>query len=262
MSAPTIDVVILTWNDGELLAESIRSARESIGVDVRVIVVDNGSSPAAEVPEEALLIRSETNLGVAAGRNRGIAAGDNEFVLILDSDAALTSNALSELLAPLLNDETIAMAVPVYIDQEPEESAGLAPTLGRKIARVRNQTSMYGAVERTEDDPLWDVDFGIGACQLFRRSSWEQINGIDEAYFYGPEDADFCMRMKLVGGRVVQVGSALVDHPPRRRFRGLATKRGMAHAWAVARFLWRHRNFDGASQLPAADRSADQPLAA
>lgn len=254
MPNTAVDVVILTWNDGVLLDEAIRSVENSVGVETQIFVVDNGSTPPAEVPSHVHLIRSDTNLGVSAGRNRGIAAGKNEYVLILDSDAQLTPRALCSLMAPLIQDETIALTVPVFTDQEPEESAGRAPTLRRKLQRARNQTNLYEAMQRSDSDPYWDVDFGIGACQLFRRSTWTAVNGIDESFFYGPEDVDFCLRVKQQSGRVVQVQDSTVSHPPRRRFRGIATQRGIAHAWAIARFLWRHRQYD--EHLPQSpDRS-------
>lgn len=237
-----IDVVILTWNDGPLLDAAIASVDNSVGVSTSIYVVDNGSDPAAEVPGHVNLIRSETNLGVAGGRNRGIAAGSAPYVLILDSDAALQSRSLERLLEPLITDASIAMTVPVFAEQAPEESAGLAPTLRRKTDRVLNRTNTYESVARAEDADAWDVDFGIGACQLFPRQAWEDVGGIDESYFYGPEDVDFCLRVQDTGKRIVQVADAIVDHPPRRIHRGLATRGGMAHAWAVTRFLWRHRD--------------------
>ena len=254
---PAIDVVILTWNDGPLLEAAIASVDASVGVTTRVVVVDNGSTPPATVPGHVDLVRSPKNLGVAAGRNRGIAKGCAPFVLLLDSDAALRPRALHDLAATLAADPTIAMTVPVFVDQQPEESAGAAPTLRRKIDRVRNKTTSYGSIERHPDAEQWDVDFGIGACQLFTREAWEMVGGIDESFFYGPEDADFCMRIGDAGGRIVQVRGAAVDHPPRRRFRGLATKRGIAHAWAVCRFLWRHRGRTAIESAPQALAGAE-----
>lgn len=243
MARHHIDAVILTWNDGPLLRQAIRSVQDEAGeAAVDIIVVDNGSSPAAEVPDGVRLLRFEENLGVAAGRNRGIEAGTNPLVLLLDSDATLAPNALAALADPLDKDRSIAMSVPVFAGQSPEESAGSTPTLARKLARVRNKTNEYEPVQRNEEDQYWEVDFGIGACQLFTRDMWEKIDGIDERYFYGPEDVDFCLRVKEAGGRVVQVGAATVNHPPRRRFRGLLTRGGLAHAWAVVRFMWRHRS--------------------
>ena len=39
------------------------------------------------------------------------------------------------------------------------------------------------------------VDYVIGACQIIRRTALEQVGLLDEQYFYGPEDVDYCIRM-------------------------------------------------------------------
>ena len=243
MSRGTVDVVILTWNDGDLLAAAIDSALASEGVDVNVIVVDNGSDPPATVPDDprVTLHRNPDNRGVAPARNQGAALGSAPFVCILDSDARLLPFALERLLEPLLSGPDVALSAPVFVDQRPEASAGRAPSLADKALRVLDVRDTYRSV--AGDGPWWDVDFAIGACQLVRRSEFEAVGGFDETYFYGPEDVDFCLRLREAGLRVVQVGGAQCHHPARRRNRGIFTRRGMQHATAVARHLWRHRGF-------------------
>lgn len=244
MSNPVVDVVILTWNDGPLLDVAVQSALTSEGVEVRVIVVDNASNPPAVVPDDkrVTLVVNTENRGVAPGRNQGVRIGTSPWVCFLDSDARLHPDTLSRLIAALEADERGGLSAPVFTDQSPSASAGDAPTLVRKIQRVSNRTSTYGSSADTTKE-VWPVDFAIGACQVFRRAAFDAVGGLDETFFYGPEDADFCMRLKAAGWRVVQVRDAVCDHPPRRRFRGLLTRRGMNHAWAVTRFLWRHRRF-------------------
>jgi N-acetylglucosaminyl-diphospho-decaprenol L-rhamnosyltransferase len=244
--ARSVDVVILSWNDGELLDVALASALGSTDVAVEVIVVDNGSDVAPALPPGPThLVRNAVNRGVAAGRNQGVDAGEAPFVLLLDSDARLEPSALRKLLAPMEADPAIGMAVPVMIGQHPEASAGRAPNLGRKVARLAGATSDY-VPPTDQSGPWWDVDFGIGACQLFRRIAYESVGGIDESFFYGPEDVDFCLRLRERGWRVVQVRDPAVEHPARRRFRSPLSRRGLAHAWAVARFLVRHRRFSRA----------------
>lgn len=242
---PVVEVVIITWNDGDLLQRSIASALSSEGVDVRLLVVDNGSQPAASVPADprVSLIRSDENLGVARGRNLGIESGNAAFVCLLDSDAELHPTSLSTLLDVLVSSEDIGLVGPVFDGQAPEESGGVAPTLRRKIARVLGRTASYASARAPGAD-RWEVDFVIGACQLFRRAACEDIGGLEQRWFYGPEDADFCMRMRSAGWRVLQADVPCI-HPPRRRNRRLLTRRGLAHARAVAEFLWRHRSYEG-----------------
>jgi GT2 family glycosyltransferase len=249
VSRSKVDVVILTRNDGELLGVAVDSALASDDVDVEVFVVDNGSDPAATVPNDPRvhLIRNDINNGVAKARNQGIRAGTAANVLLLDSDAALEPTTLIRLLAPF-DDDNVALSAPVFLGQRPADSAGAAPTLRVKLERAFNVRSSYDS-EPSADAAFWDVDFAIGACQLFRRAAWERVGGIDEDYFYGPEDVDFCLRLRNGGGRVVQVGAAQCHHPPRRRHKNLFTRQGLRHGWAVARHLWRHRHF---SRLHAA----------
>lgn len=234
----SVDVVILTWNDGDILDTAVQSAIRSTGVDVRVVVVDNGSDPAARCPEGVQLVRSESNLGVARGRNLGARHARSEFLCFLDSDAELLPETLAALLYPFRADHDVAMSVPVFADQRPEASAGVRPSVPRKLARAFGVTSLYRA-PKGADGGHWDVDFGIGACQLVRRSVFEDLGGFDEQIFYGPEDLELCDRIRFAGLRVVQVRDARCIHPPRRRNRSILRRGGLRHARAVMGYYWR-----------------------
>lgn len=239
-----VDVVIITWNDGALLDRAVGSVARSTGVTPNLIIVDNGSDPPAVEPADlpATLIRLPVNEGVAAGRNHGVRAGQAPFVCFLDSDAQLHEPALARLIEAL-EPSDVAMAVPVFANQQPAASAGLAPTINDKLRRAIGLTDAYRSPERPAEADQWDVDFGIGACQVFRRYAYERVGGLDERYFYGPEDVDFCLRLRRDGWRIVQVAGASVDHPARRRNRRVLTRSGLRHARALARHLWRHRFF-------------------
>lgn len=246
LTPPQVDVVVLTWNDGELLDAAVRSAFGSQDVDVRVIVVDNGSDLAPELPagfeNRLVLLPNARNHGVAAGRNQGAALTTAPYICFLDSDARLLPDTLARLIEPMVSDPTVGLTAPVFTGQLPEASAGIAPTLRDKVLRLSNVRSTYRSTGHGAGSAgARDVDFAIGACQMVRREVFMTVGGFDEDYFYGPEDVDFCLRVGAAGGRVVQVEDAGCHHPARRRFRGILTRRGLQHGWAVARHLWRHR---------------------
>lgn len=234
-----VDVVILTWNDGPVLEAAIASALGSRDVAVNVFVVDNGSEPPAVVPDGVTLVRNDQNVGVARGRNQGISYGTAPLVLLLDSDAELLPQALAALVAERERTDS-AIMVPTFVDQAPSDSAGIAPGLVLKVKRVLGLTASYDP-QGTTTEKSWPVDFGIGACQLFTRQAWEEVGGIDESFFYGPEDVDFCLRVLDSGQNVRQLAGELVIHPARRRHRRPLNKAGVRHMWAVARYLVRHR---------------------
>jgi hypothetical protein len=243
MSTPSVDVVILTWNDADEAIGAARSALASEGVDVGVVIVDNGSEARFEPPADLAgisVVRSERNLGVGGGRNRGVAAGERPYVCFLDSDARLVPHALAQLVRPLA-DPAVAVVGPTYQGQAPEVSAGRAPTFRRKAARALGLTDRYRRVRRRPGQPWWDVDFVIGACQVLRREDHRAVGGVDASELFGPEDVDFCLRFRAAGRRVVQLADPCVDHVARRSARRLLTRRGLRHARAVVLHLHRHR---------------------
>jgi GT2 family glycosyltransferase len=250
-----VDVVVLAWNDGILLDRAVSSALRSVGVEVEVFIVDNGSVPPVPRPVDRRthLIRNPVNRGVAPGRAQGIAAGGAPIVCLLDSDARLTPHCLATLVREL-DDREVALAAPVFTGQTPEASAGKAPTVLRKLARAVGLTATYARPARAAHDHSWDVDFAIGACQVMKRDAYEAVGGLDESIFYGPEDVDLCLRLRAAGWRVVQVDTAC-EHPPRRRNRRVLSARSWAHARAVGRHLWRHRGYNR-REVPSIGRAA------
>ncbi len=235
---PAVDVVVLTWNDGPLLATAVASAVVDAEIMTTIVVVDNASDtePALPAATHVTLRRNDENRGVAAGRNQGVALGDSPLVLLLDSDAELEPGCLRALATTLADDPSIGMAVPVYAGQPVAATAGRTPSLARKAARGFGLTANYRGVRRPPDATTWNVDFGIGACQLIRRDAWARVGGLDEAFFYGPEDVDFCVRLRDAGYRIVQRADAVCRHPARRRNRSLFAPGGLRHARALARF--------------------------
>ena len=62
----------------------------------------------------------------------------------------------------------------------------------------------YRAVEET--------GYLTGCCLLARREVWEQVGVLDEAYFIYAEDADWCLRARAKGFRLLFVPTARLWH--------------------------------------------------
>jgi len=233
MEAVNVDVVLLTWNDSEVAHRAVTSVVASRGLEIAVWVVDNGSVPEFAPPRSVSgVLRHPENQGVARGRNSGATLGKAPLVCFLDSDATVDPDAL-RLLAGALEDPRVAMAVPVFADQPPEASAGMRPSIRRKLMRAAGLSARYGS---SGPGPVREVDFAIGACQVIRRSVFDQLGGFDARIFYGPEDIEFCDRVRAAGWRILQIEDAVVRHEPRRRNRSLLTRRGRRHALSLIRF--------------------------
>lgn len=231
---PDVDVVILTWNDGDDAAVCAASAVRSTGVRPHVLVVDNGSTIPFSPRDGISVLRFESNLGVAGGRNCGIRAGNAPYVAIVDSDAVLDPSSLERLLEPLLADPAIGMASPVFVDVPAAHTAGRHPSAWRKLARGLGLTRAYGSMA---GGGAWsDVEFTIGACQVFRRSLYDEVGGIEPQGLFGPEDVEFCRQIRLSGSRIVQVRGTGVSHEARRAWRSVFSRRGLHHLVSIVRY--------------------------
>jgi glycosyltransferase involved in cell wall biosynthesis len=92
MTPPDITVVIPTRDRRELLPLTLRNALEQRGVELEVVVVDDGSTTSiADLIHDANddrlhLLRNATPLGVSPARNQGIEVARGEWVAFLDDD--------------------------------------------------------------------------------------------------------------------------------------------------------------------------------
>jgi glycosyltransferase involved in cell wall biosynthesis len=89
-AAPTISVVIPCYNGARYIGATLRSVVAQSGVNLEVIVVDDGSSDASadlverEFPDVRVIRQS--NQGVAAARNLGVRSASHDWVAFIDAD--------------------------------------------------------------------------------------------------------------------------------------------------------------------------------
>lgn len=96
---PTVSIIIPTFNRGLLLLEAVASCINQPGVNVEVIVVDDGSTDgSAEEAEKRfpnIKLIEQPNQGACVARNRGLEAASGQFVKFLDSDDKLAARSLA-----------------------------------------------------------------------------------------------------------------------------------------------------------------------
>ncbi|MEO1300540.1 MAG: glycosyltransferase family 2 protein [Cyanobacteria bacterium J06636_16] len=91
MNAPLLSIIIPTYNRPDLLSRAVNSALAQTLKEIEVVVVDDGSVPAVDLPEQDRLrvIRLDPNQGGSAARNRGAEAARSRWITYLDDDDVL-----------------------------------------------------------------------------------------------------------------------------------------------------------------------------
>jgi glycosyltransferase involved in cell wall biosynthesis len=95
---PSVSVIIPCFEQGRYLHEAIESALAQDGVELEVIVVDDGSTDSSpEVARRYAGVRyvRQANQGTSAARNAGFRLSSGEFVIFLDADDRLRAAAVA-----------------------------------------------------------------------------------------------------------------------------------------------------------------------
>lgn len=193
----TFHVVIPCFNYGEWLPAALESVLASRGVDVRVTIVDDGSTDEATKWQLMALaagdnprvrVIRQANAGVGAAMNAGVRdsfQGD-DYIVTLGADDKIGSRYLAE--AERLLDGGADI---VYCDR-----------------------MLFGArIERAASHPTCDLSLlltgnTVAAPSPFRRSLWANLGGFNEDRGQTYEDWEFWLRCAKAGARFAYLPGA------------------------------------------------------
>jgi len=207
-------IIVITHNAARWLPRWTAALSAQTDPRWKLVVLDNASRaeerPKQEdLPNGALFIQSEENLGFAAGNNRAARDADTPFLLLLNADAFPEPNWLGELLALA---EKHPNAAAIGSTQIRADVSGVFDGTGDVLhASGISYRSNFGQ-QRGKTPPLGESFAACGAALLLRREAFETIGGFDERYFCFFEDVDLCFRLRLQGHIVLQSPDAIVHH--------------------------------------------------
>jgi GT2 family glycosyltransferase len=263
-----LSVILLTWNSANDVKLCLDSVLDSTAhIECEVIVLDNHSEDGTlellkQYKDRILLIRNTGNQGVARGRNRALLKATGEFIWILDIDTVVNRQAVDAMLSHLetVSETGICGCKLRSLQGEVQDSCRQMPSLRYKflnilIALLERCSAFAGFRDRLmrwnnkqfyhqqmQGSQSFEVGYLIGACQMFRRSVLSAVGYLDEHIFYGPEDADFCLRIRNVGFKVIYLPHvSIVHHYMRISNKHLFSRMSFLHLKAIIYFLWKNR---------------------
>ena len=193
-----VAVVVLNWNGWRDTLECLASLEKLSYPNFEVIVVDNGSTDGSQAHIEShcpkiKVVQTGANLGFGGGCNVGIRRAleqGADYVWLINSDATVDSNALTELVH-LANEQTSIGAVgSVLFEANQPERVQLWG--GGKVQLWSG--SAHHQVRCAQ------LDYLSGASMLLRREALVQVGLFDEqTFFMYWEDSDLGFRLRQAG---------------------------------------------------------------
>jgi len=205
--------VVLNWNGWRDTVACIGALRKSTYSQLKVVVVDNGSTnnSVAEIRTaypDLIVLESVTNLGFAGGNNIGIRhalAQGADFVWLLNNDTEPAPDALSALIGKAVTNRAIgAVASVCYYASAPN----------RVEAWGGAHVNLWIGYGRNSTEPRPDHWFHSlnGTSLLVSREALESSGLLDEVFFLYWEDTELCLRLRKNGWRIAAAPNSRVLH--------------------------------------------------
>lgn len=233
----------------EALLASLAAAKPAAGMELELVVVDDGSRDATSVTVKRFAssanfpayLLQQPGRGLAAARNRGLREVRGDLIIFLDDDCVVSANYFREVAARFAADDQ-----PVF--------RGGRVVLGDPAdAPLTIKTSSYTERLAERADP---GGFILGCNMAMPRTVLAKVGLFDERFGAGAplksaEDTDYMLRASLAGIRVEYVPDMTVYHHHGRRTAGEVGRvhrnygigngaLTMKHAFS-APWLWRSR---------------------
>lgn len=216
-----VDIILPVYGSYHVLRPCIEALLARTSWPYHLIIVDDCSpdpmvieyldklsnSPGAN--HLITVIKNERNRGFAATVTRGIEFGKNPYIVMLNSDTLVTEGWLTKMLMALEADDRNVICNP---------ATNNTAMIDVKMYPGTSYLDMADALDR--QTPRYPEAMPTGFCYMFRRSLWDNIGPLDEAYGSYGEETDFWFKAircvdedgVVLGQRAVLADNAYVYH--------------------------------------------------
>ena len=236
-----VSIIILNYNGWADTIECLESLNSMVcpsNLDVRIIVVDNGSTNESKEKvvdwmsqcgheycqlgegdtsgykmEKMVLLRSKDNYGFSGGNNLGIIFArdiiQSDYYLLLNNDTVVEKDFLRPLIEQIEKDDKIGIVgAEIHDYYHPEQF-----TLGGKLNYLK--CSGYHCYDKRVLNKK-NITFTSGCIWLLRKKAVEKCGLLDASYFLYVEDVEYCHRMVSHGYTITCTEDSKIYHKESR----------------------------------------------
>jgi len=222
MAAPSVSIIIVSWNAKSVVQQCLPSVVATDYPNLEIIFADNASTDgtaawiAREHPE-VKIVRHPDNWLFCRGNNAAIPHASGDFIVLLNNDVEVPPNWLHPLVDEATQHPDVAAVQPKmlqYDDRNRFEYAGAAGGYLDRAGYPFTRGRLFNTMERDRgqyDDPR-DIFWATGAAILLRRSALDDVGLLDERFEMHMEEIDLCWRLQRHGYRVRVAPDSVVYH--------------------------------------------------
>lgn len=217
---PKVFIVILNYNSFSDTHQCLESLIRTDYRETYLVIVDNGSVDGSfqrlleHFPEEKhptmYFIQNRENLGFAGGCNRGIQAAlakGADYVLLLNNDTVVAQDTIPRLIKTMEEHPEIGIAGgTIYHYEEPTQIWYAGGKINKLLGKCRHFSKPVSGKE------VLVTGFISGCMMIIPRWVFDKIGLLDERYFFGAEDLDYCLKAKKAEIKLGYIPQAKIWH--------------------------------------------------
>lgn len=214
MTQPTVAVVMLAYGEEPYLLQSVRAVLASTDVDLELVLVDNGTRGAAVDEVRALgddrvrVVVPGRNTGFTGGVRLGVQSTTAPTLVLVNSDAIVEPQALSELVGALHEPGVGIVCGLVRLGDDPTT----VNSVGNPVHLLGLSWAGHMGEPVTEHRTPSTIASATGALLAIPRRVWDELGGFPDEYFAYLEDMELSWRAWQRGYEVRYVPTAAADH--------------------------------------------------
>ncbi len=209
MRPPAVSIIVTTINTPRLTSACLKSVLKNTTVPYELIVVNNSRARAIRICLENLngtrIIQNPRNLGYTRAANQGVLASRGKFLCFLNSDTLVPPRWLERLLDAAEKPRVGA------VGPRTEPDGYRWPTQNHEI-RQTISTFIDQWVERHYRNTTRNANLLTGFCLVISRTVMNRAGLFDERFFFGWEDIDYSLRLRILGYRLLTACSLFIHH--------------------------------------------------
>jgi GT2 family glycosyltransferase len=224
-----LSIIIVYYGELDRLIKLLSSIKEN---DIRhpyeIIVVNNKQdedikSKVVGIFNNAIYIKSKTNIGYGRGNNLGVKKASGKYIFIVNPDTKIIKGSIDSLVDFLEKNKEAAIVAPNLVDTsgklfEKQGTRMLTPMRGifsltilSRLLPNNNFFTDYYMMD-VNKNTLREVGVVPGSAFLIRKRVFDDLNGFDKNFFLYFEEMDLCKRVKDAGSRIYMTPLVIMEH--------------------------------------------------
>ncbi len=231
MAKPTVSAIVVSYWTGAVLSECLEAllAQEPVS---EIIVVDNGNDAESvawlqqmsQEHDRITVLAPGVNIGFSAGSNFGVNHSSGDYVALVNPDAVLAPDAVSDVLEVFRDHPNTWVCGGRLENLDGSEQRGgrrnvLTPWTAMvellrldRLAPNHPYFRRFHLHEQEDVHEAYEVPTVSGSFMVFPKQRYEWLGGLDDNLFLHLEDSEICLRILRQGGKVMYCGNVPVKH--------------------------------------------------